>query len=74
MRKTWHRFLPTKSFVEQHMQRQTREPFFTANNVRNLHQMVIHHVGHMVRGQTITTLIQHLIINLRRVDHHPAAN
>ena len=43
--KTRHRVLPAKGAVKQHMQRRTRQPLLTADDVGDLHQVVIDDVG-----------------------------
>ena len=69
-----HRVFPSESTVKQHMKRSRRQPFFTTNNVRNLHQMVIYNICQVISGKFISRLIQHLIVQDRRVDNHFTAN
>ena len=69
-----HRVSPSECTVKQDMQRSRRQPFFTANHVGHLHQMVVYDVGQMVGRQFVGTLVKHLIVENGRVDDHIAAN
>ena len=69
-----HRVSPSERTVKQNMQRSRRQPFFTANHVGHLHQMVVYDVGQMVGRQFVGTLVKHLIVENGRVDDHIAAN
>ena len=70
VRKLRHRISPTEVTVKQYMQRRTRDPFLAADHVRDLHQMVVHDVGHVVRGQSIGRFVKHLVVKDGRVDDH----
>ena len=56
------------------MQRRARDPLLAADHVRDLHQMVIHDVGHVVRGQSVGRFVKHLVVKDGRVDNHFAAD
>ena len=43
------RSFPAESLIKFQMFRERREPFFTANHVRDFHQMIIHNRSKMVR-------------------------
>jgi hypothetical protein len=47
------RLLPAKRLEEQHMQRRRGHPLFPAQNVRDLHQMVVHHHRQVIGGQPV---------------------
>ena len=54
---------PSEGFVEQHMERSTRQPLLAADDVGNLHQVVVDDVGQVVGGQLVGTLEQHLVVD-----------
>ena len=62
MGKLRHGILPTESLIQHDMQRCTGQPLLTANDVRNLHQVVIHNIGQVVCRQLVSTLIQHFVV------------
>ena len=43
-------YLPSEVTVQKYMLRRAREPFFPPDDMRNPHQVVIHHVGQVIRG------------------------
>ena len=69
-----HRVCPTEVTVKQHMQRRARDPFLAADHVRDLHQMVVHDVGHVVRGQSVGRFVKHFVVEDGRVDDHLTAD
>ncbi len=68
-----HGVFPAKSAVKQDMQRCRRQPLLSSDNVANLHQMVVHHIGQVVGGQIVGTLVQHLVVEHIRFVMHLAA-
>ena len=56
------------------MQRCARDPFLAADHVRDLHQMVVHDVGHVVRGQSVSRFVKHFVVKDGRVDNHFATD
>ena len=48
-----HRIFPTKSTVQQHVQRCRGQPFFTTNHMGNLHQMVVYNICQMIGRKLI---------------------
>ena len=51
------------------MQRSGRQPLFTADNVGNFHQMVIHNICQVIGRQFVRRFVKHLIVKDRRVYH-----
>ncbi len=45
--------LPAKSLVEQHVPGHAGQPLVGAHDVRDLHEMVVHHVGQVVGGVAV---------------------
>ena len=64
---------PAEGFVKQHVQRSRGQPFFAANYVRHLHQVVVDDVGQVVCGQVVATLVEHLVVEDVALNHHLAA-
>ena len=58
----WHCVGPAESFIEKDVERCAGQPFFAANNVCYLHQMVVHNVGEMVGGEFVGTLVENLVV------------
>ena len=69
-----HRVCPTESLVEKDMKGCAWQPFLATNDVRHLHQVVVHDVGEMVSWQLVGTLVEHLIVEDTAVDTHFSAN
>jgi hypothetical protein len=61
------RLLPAERLVQQHVLGRGREPLLGADDVRDLHQVVVDDVGQVV-GRKAVRLEQHLIVYLRDVD------
>ena len=57
------RHIPPERFIKQHMLRRRRDPLLRANHVRDAHQVVVHHVGQVIRREAIG-LQQHLVIHI----------
>ena len=68
------RGLPAESAVEQVVQRQRGEPLLAADDVGDLHQVIVHDVGQMVGRQCVGRLVEHLVVERRGVDLHVAAD
>ncbi len=64
---------PSEGLVEKHMERSRGEPLLAAYHVGDLHQMVVHDIGEVIGGQVVGTLVEHLVVEYRRVDGHLAA-
>ena len=64
---------PPEGFVEQHVKRSRRQPFFAADYVRHLHQMVVDDIRQMIRGQVIGALVEHLVVENVAFDCHLSA-
>ena len=47
------RFFPSKSPEDMHVQWHGRQPLGAADDMRDAHQMIVHHGGKMVGGQAI---------------------
>ena len=67
------RSLPVKKPVEQNMERGRRKPFFPADDVGNVHQPVVHHVGQVVGGHAVS-LEEDFVVQVQGVDAYPAAD
>ena len=67
------RSLPVKESVQQDVQRCGRKPLFAANDVGNVHEPVVHHVGQVVGGHAVA-LEQDFVVQIQGIDTHPAAN
>ena len=63
---------PTESLVKQHVEWCRREPFFATDNVGYKHQVVVNNVGQVICRKVVGRLIQHLVIENRRVNGHLA--
>ena len=48
---------PSESFIQQHVERSRRQPFFAADDVGHAHQMVVDYVGQMICGQVVGAFI-----------------
>ena len=62
MGKARHTVFPAEGTVKQHMQRCTWQPFLTADNMRDVHQVVINNVCKMIGRQFVSTLVQNLVV------------
>ena len=62
MSKLRHGILPSEGAVEEHVQRCRRQPLFAANNMSNLHEVIVHDIRQMIRRQFVSRLIKHLIV------------
>ncbi len=56
---------PAERFVEQYMQRERRQPFFSAYHVSDLHEVVVDYVGKMICGQVVGTFVKDLVVKDR---------
>ena len=56
------------------MQRQRRQPLLAANDVRDLHQVVVDDVREVIRGQRIGRFVEYLVVQRRGVDLHVPAD
>ena len=74
MGETWHRVLPAESFIEQDMERCAREPFFAADHVADLHEVVVHDIGEVVCRQFVGAFVEHFVVQDTGVDFHIPAN
>ena len=74
MGKLWHRILPSESFIKKNMQGCTGQPFFTANNVSDFHQMVVYNVGKVIGGQSVSAFVKHFIIKNIALDNDFTTN
>ena len=74
MGKAGHRVLPAECLVEQDVERCRGEPFLATDDMRYLHEVIVHDVGQMISGQLVGTLIEHLVVQDARVDAHLASN
>ena len=50
------------------------QPFLAADDVRYLHQVVVHNVGEMVSWKLVGTLVEHLVVEDTAVDANLATN
>ena len=69
-----HRVCPAESAVKQHVERCGGQPFLAAYHVADFHEMVVHNIGEVVRGQFVRALVEHLVVEYVRHDFHVAAN
>ncbi len=53
--------------------RSARQPFFAPDDVRDVHQVVVHDIGEVVSGHTVG-FQQHLVVQFAALEHHVAAN
>ena len=72
MHKGGHCVGPAKGLVEQHVERSTGQPLLAAYDVAHLHEVVVDNVGQVIGGQVVGLLIEHLVVENRRVDGHIA--
>ena len=54
---------PTQGLVQQHVPGGAGDPLFGADDVGDAHQVVIHYVGHLIRGETVG-LQQDVVVQL----------
>ena len=66
------RLLPAEAPVELHVLGQRGEPLLGPDDVRDAHQVVVHHVGEVVGGEAVA-LQQDLVVHLGVVEAHLAA-
>ena len=50
------------------------QPLLATDDVGNLHQVVVHNVGQMVRGQLVLALVEHLVVADLTLHAHLTAN
>ena len=74
MCKPGHSVRPAKCFIQKVMQGQGREPFLTADDLCDFHQVVVHYVGEVVGGQLIGTLPEDFVVQGVRVYFHVATD
>ena len=65
---------PAKGLIQKIMQRKGRQPFLSADNFGDLHQVVVHDVGQVVGGQFIGPFPQHFVVQGVGVHFHVAAD
>ena len=70
MHKLRHSIDPAKCLIKKHMERSRRKPLLTANHMSHLHEVVINDIGKVICGEVVGTLIEHLIVENRRIDGH----
>jgi len=63
------RVFPTEGFVKQVVFRGGGEILLPANDVRNFHQMVVDHIGEVVRGEAVR-FEQYLVVELFILDRN----
>ena len=69
-----HSVGPTECFVEKHVQRCTWQPLFTSYHMAHFHQVVVNYVCQVIGRQLVGALIEHFIVENRRIDGHLAAD
>ena len=74
MREARHRFLPAERTIKQDVQGRGGQPLFAADYVTDFHQMIIDNIGQMISRQAVSVLIEHLIVQDRRIDDHVATD
>jgi hypothetical protein len=62
MGKLWHGVFPAECLIEKYVKRSTWQPLLTTDNVRNLHEVVVHDVCEVICREFVSTLIEHLVI------------
>src|SRR5699024_5492887 len=67
------RRFPAKIFVHQDMFRRAAKPFFTANNVCYIHQMIVHYISQMISRHAIR-FQQYLIVKSFAFEGNEAAD
>ena len=65
-----HGVFPAEETVEEDMERGAGEPFLATDDVRNLHQVVVHDVGQMVCRELVGRLVEDFIVQDGGVDNH----
>ena len=65
-----HGVLPTESPVKQHMKRGGGQPLLTADDMGNLHQVVIDYIGQMIGGKLVRALEKHFVVENIGLHHH----
>ncbi len=67
------RHLPPEGLVQEDVLRNAGEPFFSAYDVGNLHEVVVHDTREMIGGESVG-LYQNLIVDDGIVDSDPVAH
>ena len=74
MSKAGHGVFPSESAIKQHMEWSRRQPLFTTNHVRDVHQMVIYDVRQVIGGELVCAFVEHFVVENRGIDDHITAN
>ena len=74
MGKLRHGIFPTEGTVEHDVQRSTGQPLLAANDMGNLHQVVVDDIRQVIGRQFVGTLIQHLVVADIALDTYFAAD
>ena len=74
MSKAGHGVFPSESAIEQYMERSRRQPLFTTNHVRDVHQVVIYDVRQVIGGELVCAFVEHFVVENRGIDDHITAN
>ena len=69
-----HAFRPSKCLIQKIVQGQGRKPLLSADDLGDLHQVVIHDVGEMVCGQLVGPFPEHLVVERVGIDFHVPAD
>ena len=72
--KAGHGVFPSESAIEQHMEWSRRQPLFTTNHVRDVHQVVIYDVRQVIGGELVCAFVEHFVVENRGIDNHITAN
>ena len=72
--KARHGVGPSKRLIQKVMQWQRRQPFLSADDLGDFHQVVVHYVGEVVGGELIGPLPEHFVVQGVGVHFHVAAN
>ena len=51
-----------------------RQPLFTTNHVRDVHQVVIYDVRQVIGGELVCAFVEHFVVENRGIDDHITAN
>ena len=73
MCKPRHGVFPTESLVKQVVEREARQPFGSADNLRDFHQMVVNYVGKMVGRELVCGFPQNLVVQGVGLNFHLSA-
>ena len=69
-----HCVLPSECAIKEHVEWGRRQPFLAADDVADLHEMVIDDIRQVIRRQVVCGFIEHFVVKDITIDHYLAAD